>query len=86
MSYSHKANEMCTEVDTSQYERIDMNQFRNWLSTGEISISSSRGTSTGGLNRNEHIGSRRDRNEYHVSCHNALESATDKNVSYETTL
>ncbi|CAF2854136.1 unnamed protein product [Rotaria sp. Silwood2] len=78
MSYSHKAKEMCAEVDTSQYERIDMNQFRNWLSNNEILISSSCETSTGGLNRSEHIDSRFGHYKYHVSCHNTLESTTHK--------
>ncbi|CAF4646939.1 unnamed protein product [Rotaria sp. Silwood2] len=86
MSYSHKAKEMCAEVDTSQYERIDMNQFRNWLSNNEILISSSCETSTGGLNRSEHIDSRFGHYKYHVSCHNTLESTTHKQVSYEITL
>ncbi|CAF4041825.1 unnamed protein product, partial [Rotaria sp. Silwood1] len=69
---------MCAEVDTTQCERIDMKQFRNWLSNGELLASSLCGTSTGGLNRNGHFGSQCGAYKYHVSCHNAVESTTNK--------
>ncbi|CAF1505545.1 unnamed protein product, partial [Rotaria sordida] len=64
----------------------EINQFCTWLSNGKIVASSSCKTSTGGLNHNEHTGSRCGHYEYHVSCHNALGSTTDKQVSYEATL
>jgi hypothetical protein len=66
--------------------RIDQNKFRHWLSNGELAASSSCETSTDGLNRNAHIGSRCGHYQYHVSCHTTLESTTDKQVSYEATL